>query len=147
VTVCTLCERKGFESAIGTDGICQECRAHHAIADSSVPLRPLVPCARCQGRSFVRVLSIRERATTAGEHAVTSLSPLGATYELEVYETFFSGRTVMTPALAKPLGVFEAYICRACGFTELYSRDPGNIPIGREYNTEPFELPESAPYR
>jgi hypothetical protein len=148
VTVCALCARKGFENPIGTDGICAECRQQHALADPpGVPLRPPIPCVRCHGRSFVRVLSIRERATTAGEHPTTDLAPLGATYELEVSETFFTNRTVKRPLLSKPLGVFEAYVCRACGYTDLYARDPASIPIGREYNTELVELPEAPPYR
>jgi hypothetical protein len=36
----------------------------------------------------------------------------------------------------EPIGVIEAYICRGCGFTELYTRDVDRIPIGPEYATE-----------
>lgn len=147
VTVCALCQKKGFENPIGDDGICAECRRLHALADPGVVLRPLVPCVRCQGRSFVRVLSIRERATTAGEPVTTDLAPLGVTYELESIEAFFSSRTIKRPRLSKPLGAFEAYVCRSCGYTELYARDPAAIPVGREYNTELIELPDAPPYR
>jgi hypothetical protein len=147
VTVCVLCERKGFENPVGADGICQECRQQHALAEPGAPLRPLIPCVRCQGRSFVRVLSIRERSTTGGDHPSTTLAPLGVTYELEASETFFTNRTVKRPALSRPLGVLEAYVCRTCGYAELYAREPASIPIGPAYNTELVELPDAPPYR
>ena len=27
------------------------------------------------------------------------------------------------------IGVLQAYVCRACGFTELYANEPGSIPV------------------
>jgi hypothetical protein len=27
------------------------------------------------------------------------------------------------------IGVLQAYVCRACGFTELYATEPGAIPV------------------
>ena len=44
-------------------------------------------------------------------------------------------------------GLFEAYICRKCGFTELYTRAPASIPIGPEYGTERFDVEPDSPYR
>ncbi len=106
---------------------------------------PLAPCASCAGRTFVRALSLRERAATGGEYGSAYTAPIAATYALDVRETFFAGRPVKSPDHGAPLGTFEAYICRACGYTELFARDAARIPIGREYNTELFELPEDSP--
>ena len=144
---CQLCERSFQSGALGEEGICEECRERHALAGSSPPMRPLVPCTRCQGRVFVRCFSIRERAASGGDYASEYVAPLAATFAHTVYETFFAGRKEASPDLTKPRGIFEAYICRSCGFVELYVRDAARIPIGPEYNTQLIELPETGPYR
>ncbi len=43
-------------------------------------------------------------------------------------------------------GMVEAYVCRRCGFTELYTRDPASIPIDGE-TTRLIQTPEPPPYR
>ena len=72
---------------------------------------------------------------------------LAATFGHEVTRTFWAGRKVSAPDTEQPIGVFEAYICRRCGYTELYSRDAASIPIGDEYGTELFEISSGTPYR
>lgn len=65
----------------------------------------------------------------------------------QVSRTFWAGRSVTSPDTEQPVGVFEAYICRKCGFTELYARDARSIPIGDESGTELFETGSGTPWR
>lgn len=44
-------------------------------------------------------------------------------------------------------GVLEMYVCRRCGFTEWFCRDPENIPIGEQYGTELIDVSPTTPYR
>lgn len=47
----------------------------------------------------------------------------------------------------RPYARIEAYVCRSCGLTELYTRDFDTLPIGERFGTEPFEVPAKPPYR
>ena len=42
------------------------------------------------------------------------------------------------PAL--PIGVLVAYVCRACGMTELYTAEADRIPIGPQYGTDEVDV-------
>jgi predicted nucleic-acid-binding Zn-ribbon protein len=44
------------------------------------------------------------------------------------------------------MGEVQAYVCRRCGFTELYTRDAGSIPVDGKAVKE-IVGPEPAPYR
>jgi len=46
-------------------------------------------------------------------------------------------------------GNFVLYVCRACGFTDLYTANPEEIPLGtgRGYNTELVDVRGPTPYR
>src|SRR5262245_51948823 len=109
---CKLCSRDTRK----TEEICRRCRREHALSNPGKPLRPEVPCSRCANTSFVRCHSIRERAAENGDRrAVRSyIAPLAATYLLEVSENLWGTREISTPDTARPMGVFETYICRGC---------------------------------
>jgi hypothetical protein len=47
----------------------------------------------------------------------------------------------------RPHARVEAYVCRTCGLTELYTRDFETLPIGPLFGTELFEVPLKPPYR
>ena len=36
---------------------------------------------------------------------------------------------------ATPLNAIQMYVCRSCGFTQLFTESPGTIPIGRAHKT------------
>jgi hypothetical protein len=143
--VCQLCSKGSVE--LRADGVCVECAEKHALMPRTEPLRPRVPCARCNHTSLVRCHVIRERSSTAGEYGIEYIAPLAATFGHEISHTFWAARKVSEPDRSQPIGVFEAYICRKCGFTELYARDASAIPIGAEYATEEFDVASYGPYR
>jgi hypothetical protein len=144
--LCKLCQKEREPDEIDDDGYCDACRNAHGFSEPGPSLRPLIPCTRCSGRSFVRCLSIRERAATGGDHSSAYIAPLAATFDHDVYESLFKKRKVTTPNVHQPVGIFEAYICRGCGYVELYARKPGEIPIGTDHNTELIEV-QDEPYR
>ena len=47
----------------------------------------------------------------------------------------------------KAAGLVEAFICRSCGLTELYTIDPGSIEIDGELVREVDGAVPKAPYR
>jgi len=143
---CSMCDRK-FEDSYTPEGICKECRETHWLPPNRPPSRPQVPCTRCQGRSFVRARAIRERGASGSDYVHEYIAWLAATYQHQSRTTLFAGREVDSPDPLKPVGVFEAYICRSCGFVEWYVLAPETIPIGPEYATDLFELPADGPYR
>lgn len=145
--ICHLCSQEIYPAGLSSLGICGDCHKKHALSPRTEPLRPRIPCARCGHSTFVRCHVIRERGTTAGEYGQEYIAPLSATFAHQVSRTFWAGRSVASPDTEQPVGVFEAYICRTCGFTELYARDARSIPIGDEYGTELFETSSGTPYR
>jgi hypothetical protein len=44
-----------------------------------------------------------------------------------------------------PVGVFVPFICRRCGYTQLFTAGADQIPIGPEYDTELVEGPGQGP--
>jgi len=43
-------------------------------------------------------------------------------------------------------GLVQAYVCRECGYTELYTQDPKSIPVDGDTVVE-IEVPGHPPYR
>lgn len=144
---CSLCDKEKHKVQFGDPGICSQCAEKQSLPLPSEPLRPRIPCTRCSGTEFVRCLAVRERATAPGESGYQYAAPLSATFEMNTDTTFWAGRTVRSPDFGKPRGSFEAYICRGCGYTEMYARAPTEIPIGPEHATELFDVGGEAPYR
>lgn len=130
--------------------LCAACGAKTGLPRPAPPLRPPSPCARCGHREIVRV-QMRERSTRmGGEHNVEVARPLALTWaQSEEYRALLSFEKVRsaTPALDQPFGLLEAYVCRDCGHTELFARDPGAIPIGPAYGTELLVAPGDGTYR
>ncbi|MBX3471557.1 MAG: hypothetical protein KF878_32285 [Planctomycetes bacterium] len=48
---------------------------------------------------------------------------------------------------AKEVGQFEVYVCRRCGYSELYVKDPQNLvgAVGHEHAESSDELEEEQP--
>lgn len=44
-------------------------------------------------------------------------------------------------------GKIEAYICKKCGFTELYTREPDKIPLDAVAGARVLSRKDRAPYR
>jgi hypothetical protein len=145
--ICGLCHGKDPVSNLG---LCGRCHEQLAIPAHTEPLRPYGPCARCSGTEFVRSLAVREWAARELATFTTSrieayLSPLAVSYRPVVQTSMWTGRRM--PSGYIPIGLVEAYVCRACGLTELYTHRPRDIPIGPEFGTELFTLASDGPFR
>ncbi len=130
---CSVCgfgprENRKFDA----QGRCSECQSEHA---SPRPMRPRVPCRGCGSQSLVRVPSVLERD---GENP----KPLALRYRR--FTVRWLGSAIDPQA---PHGFLEAYVCRGCGLTELYTKDFAELPIGPEFGTELFDVPVEPPYR
>lgn len=144
---CKLCSKDKHQSEFDQPEICAACAKEHCLLPASEPLRPRIPCVRCNGTELVRCHALRDRAATGSDYVAPYLAPLAATFAHKVDQTFWAGREERKPHYTEPVGIFEAYICRSCGYTELYTRAPSEIPLGPEYATELFDVGGEGPYR
>jgi hypothetical protein len=146
---CRVCSKDRELSRVG---ICRECHGELGIVLPAAPLRPPVPCARCRGTSFVRSWALREVETRLGsalnEPAVgTFFAPLSLALTPGTRSSVF-GASAASSEDSLRLGIIEAYACRQCGFTELYTHEAAAIPIGPEFGTELVDLPPpEGPFR
>ena len=113
--------------------------------------RPALPCARCGHAQVIRAL-VRELTATGGDVAREVVTPMGDTYEPALDRAFFSDKVKGSAGVEqkRPLGLLEMHVCRKCGFTEWYCRDPLKVPIGPEYGTELVDASDTGsgePYR
>jgi hypothetical protein len=130
---CRICKKKEGKYELSTIAdICRPCALREGLAKPMPSLRPNVPCRRCEGTVFVRAL-LRSRDRDEGGGG-DRRAPIAAVRG-------FDGEA------ARHFGRMEGYVCRACGFTELYAREPREIPIGPEFGTELIEVGGEGPYR
>lgn len=122
-----------------TPRLCQECGKKTGLPRPAPAVRPPSPCQRCQHRELVRV-QMRERTSADGGETNHELArPFALTWARgEEFKALLSFEKIPSarPDLSRPFGLLEAYVCRACGYTEIFARDPQHIPIGPAYGTE-----------
>jgi hypothetical protein len=144
-TTCRICGDAGED--LGAIGICETCRRRLGLREPGPPLRPPRPCARCAGTTFVRSFSLRERAPYGRDIVHPHLAPLAITFAPAVRDRSFWALRTAEPTRSTPVGIIEAYVCRGCGLTELYTEGAADIPIGPEYGTELIEVTTDGPFR
>jgi hypothetical protein len=90
-------------------------------------------CPKCSG---ARLLHVTQVADTTGEMGEYVGAPLKTGAMASSSKAWRLARVPNSPdsqSLFRPdgyaAGLVEAYVCRACGFTELYTRDPESIPV------------------
>jgi len=142
---CRICGESG--PSLGATGICETCRQRLGLREHGAPLRPARPCSRCAGTTFVRSTSLRERAPYGRDIVHPHLAPLAITFAPAVRDSGFWALRTAEPTRSTPVGIIEAYVCRACGLTELYTDGAADIPIGPEYGTELIEVSTEGPFR
>ena len=142
-TPCRVCEKP----ALGA--LCTACNTALGIVTEPGLGRPPRPCGRCSGTLFIRAQP-REHTRMAGEHGPQASYPMAVTHAVVLSRAFFSGEVTGTrfADASAAFGILDMYVCRACGLTEWYCRDPQNIPITPECATELVEVaPSDGPFR
>ena len=122
-------------------GMCDRCATGTGLVVRPPSLRPPMPCPRCRGKQFVRAM-LRDRSASGGDYGGEYVAPLGISFDTR---TKRGGDVVANPDA--PLGMLIAYVCRGCGYTELYTAGHAVLPIGPRWGTELVEAPEDGPYR
>ncbi len=150
---CTLCLDDHYVIE-DSRGYCEFCAKKHPaprVPSRTEPVRPMIPCMRCSHGVFVRC-QMRPHAVVTGVGVATATQPqvpLSAAYtrRVERESGSYLSRAKVTVHPMMPIGIFEAYICRKCGYTDLYARDAAQIPIGPEHGTEEIRVESGSPYR
>jgi hypothetical protein len=155
--LCDLCQLRADEER--AMNACTVCAFTLGLVPMAHPRRAPVPCTRCNGMRFTRVIprehtSVAMRfaptdpASSAGEMLRSVAAPSVATHEPMVTAKLHSrGRQVAAVDIRTGFGALEMYICRGCGFVEWYCQDPTSIPIGPHYMTEDIDFAGTQPYR
>jgi len=140
-TTCKFCPLPLTSSEVE---VCDACKAKLGLF-SSEAVRPPIPCQRCQHPELIRA---QAREFTTGNTELREALPMAVTIAAKPVVSLWTGAG--QGPWADPTqfaGVLEMYVCRGCGFTEWYCRDPRSIPIGVEYGTELLDLGAKPPYR
>jgi hypothetical protein len=124
--------------------LCAVCEGKSGLRPAGA-MRRLSPCVKCGHRVLIRA-QVRERGSVSGSDTTRErAAPLAVTYATgEEYKMTgllsFDKIPSLAPDLDQPFGILEAYVCRSCGFTEWYARDPEQIPIGDVFGTQLVEV-------
>jgi hypothetical protein len=117
-------------------GVCGDCRTVLGIQPMGEPVRPAVPCMRCNAMQFTRV---QPRIYNGPPR------PMPITHEPYILSGLFSD--TVTGEVKKAFGALEIYICTGCGFIEWYCREPRAIPLGPQYMTDLVDYSPKSEYR
>lgn len=138
--VCSICGNRPLgRPADRLRRACEDCARELGLYAFGPPQRPAGPCRRCSGPQIVRA-RIPEGFTVDGATA-TWLRPIAIAY------LHTRGATGIEYRPDGGVGYLEAYVCRRCGFTEIYCTHPEQLPIGPEHGTELLEYPIEGPLR
>ncbi len=77
-------------------------------------MRESIRCPKCDGQSILHASTIEDKST----HAKDAVLSIQGDSPVTIFGSWGH------------VGIIEAYICEACGFTELYTRAPDEIPLG-----------------
>ena len=100
-------------------------------------MKQTLRCPKCQHNRILYIAQVSDQDGQWGEKpAQIAVVPKEGRGILtgNVYTTFESA------------GDLEAGVCRSCGYTEFYTKNPGDIPIDGQYVREVVG-PEPPPYR
>lgn len=113
-------------------------------------MRRTLICPKCDGRRILHVTQLADRVGEIGggrvEHGLDPEPSPGQFYPLRIARlrnpdgSFFKSHV-------SAAGLVEAFVCRACGFTELYTCDPEQIPVDGELVYELSGPPTEGAYR
>jgi hypothetical protein len=150
-TQCSICHA---EDASDGFRVGPKCASRLGLRLLPPPRRPAVPCTRCNGMRFVRVLPRQystgwmyiDMNTAPIMHSVGVPMTLTATPP-PVQKHVIRADTVQEPGPFDGLGTIETFVCCSCGFLEWYCQDPQAMPIGDEYNTQLVDYSSDQPYR
>lgn len=143
---CAICGAQAGDVPKGGRAVCTKCQEGYGLPAKLPPSRrPAKPCRRCSSHTLLRSF-LRERAARGGDYVHAYAAPLGVGFaQGERTKGLFNPRTVPSDKadLGAPFGLLEAWVCRGCGFTELYALNPEEIPVGPEHGTELVVIEES----
>lgn len=91
-------------------------------------------CPKCRHNKVLLIQDVADKGEVA-----TELRPMHIAIAYTGL-TFFGGEK------REAAGKLSAAVCKSCGYTELYTRDPDQIPVDGEYVRE-VTGPEQTPYR
>jgi predicted nucleic-acid-binding Zn-ribbon protein len=87
-------------------------------------------CPKCQHDRILYIACVADRY---GDHSSTDQS---APMKIAHYQRSLGTLLGMALSRSESAGEVEAGVCRSCGYTEFYTKDPGNIIVDGVYVRE-----------
>ena len=110
-------------------------------------MRKTTRCPKCQHNHILFLTQVADRYDSGGADSnALKKGPLkfSSAWRIGLMPAPNAGIFTLRPMTA---GVVQAYVCKACGYTELYTRDPGSIPVDGEIVQELVGPESEGPYR
>jgi hypothetical protein len=149
--MCPLCN----DNHLSTDHeramtACRTCARTLGIIAMPPSRRPPAPCARCNGRQFVRVIPREYTTTRVGELNEQLSVPMYVTHAPTLRQRGWIDKYVVVDEVEVEktgYGLLETYICRKCGAVEWYCVDVERIPIDPRLMSQAIDYDSDSPYR
>lgn len=146
--MCELCEKNYLGSEAEQQmQACQACAATIGIVPMPPARRPPVPCQRCNGRQFMRVIPREHSSRRLGEGNGQVSAPMYLTHAPTKYRGWITSTVNLIAPEAGGIGILETYVCRSCGFVEWYCNDAERIPAHPHLMSELVDYDSDSPYR
>jgi hypothetical protein len=144
---CPLCT-----GALSTDAerameACGGCARRIGIIAMPPARRPPTPCARCNGRQFVRVIPREHTTDRSGDTNAQISAPMYVTHAPTTHRGWVLSYVKEVEVENTGHGLLETYICRKCGAVEWYCADVERIPIHPHLMSEAIDYDSDTPYR
>jgi len=114
-------------------------------------MRTSLRCPKCEHNHILFLTQVADRVGEYGDVLEKDASPgepvtrSSKAWHIARVETPEDQKSWWTIGVAT-VGVVQAYVCRKCGYTELYTLDPENIPVDGKIVQELIG-PDTGPYR
>ena len=105
-------------------------------------------CPKCKNRVLLHIKQIADRVGQYGGEKMEDGQEAVEPGKFEPWriarQAYPDGNWMTTKVQAA--GLVQAYVCRECGYTELYTQDPKSIPVDGDTVIE-IEVSGQPPYR
>ena len=143
---CSACQRELEKQQERELELCRACAAKYGVIAMPPALRPPVPCDRCKGRKFVRVIPREHTTLEQGDSNRMVSAPMFLTQSVSGHKGWLLNHAHDLDITAGH-GMLEVYACWSCGAVEWYCRGVQQIPIHPSLMTELIDYDQGGPYR
>src|SRR5688500_12264733 len=115
VSHCPFCDAPLTSDSMRAMQACQTCADKLGLIPMPPSRRPRMPCARCSGLRFLRVIPREHSSARSGEYNAQVSAPMYVTHAPEAHRGWVLKYAEELAIESSGVGLLETYICRKCG--------------------------------